>query len=72
MVNRISSERVHFGKTQTDLAKELGVTRETISAWENGGEIPVSALRKMAKEIFHCSADWLIGLSETRSAKQES
>lgn len=69
MVNRISSERAQKRISQSTLAEKLGVTRETISAWENGGEIPVSAVRKMAKEIFCCSADWLIGLSDHRESR---
>lgn len=72
MGNRISSERAFFGMSQTDLSRELGVSRETISAWENGKEIPVSALKKMAQEIFRCSADWLIGISEIRSTRKNT
>ena len=69
MQNKISSERAQMQISQSILAEKLGVTRDTISAWENGGEIPVSAVRKMAKEIFKCSADWLIGLSDHRTSK---
>lgn len=69
MPNRISSERAQMQISQSTLAEKLGVTRETISAWENGGEIPVSAVRKMAKDVFKCSSDWLIGLSDHRESK---
>jgi DNA-binding transcriptional regulator YiaG len=30
--------------TQADLARELSVTRETVSRWENGREAPLAAL----------------------------
>ena len=65
MDNRICSERAASKMTQTELAVKIGVTRDTISAWERGGDVPGSALKKMT-EVFECSMDWLAGLSETR------
>lgn len=65
MDNRICSERAARKMTQTELAAKVGVTRDTISAWERGGEVSGSALKKMT-EVFECSMDWLAGLTETR------
>mgnify|MGYP001013710668 CR=1 FL=1 len=65
-MDRMRAERAQLKMTQEELAKELKVTRSTISAWERGdGIIPVSALIQMAA-LFNCSADWLLGLSESR------
>lgn len=36
----MSAARVNTGLTQDDVAKELGITRETLSAWEVGKRIP--------------------------------
>ena len=65
MDNRICSERAAIKMTQAELAEKIGVTRDTISAWERGGDVPGSALKRMT-EVFSCSMDWLAGLSETR------
>lgn len=66
---RIKSERVQLGMSQEKLSECLNVSRETISNWEQGNTvIPSSFVVKMAKEIFHCTADWLLGLSDKRTA----
>ena len=65
MDSRICSERAARKMTQAELAAKVGVTRDTISAWERGGEVPGSALKKMT-EVFDCSMDWLASLTETR------
>jgi DNA-binding XRE family transcriptional regulator len=33
-----------WGMTQQELARELGVARETVSRWENGKEEPLPSL----------------------------
>jgi transcriptional regulator with XRE-family HTH domain len=66
--NRIKAERVLINLKQVQLAQLLNVSRDTISSWERGSSnIPSSAVRKMATEIFECSADWLIGISNMRT-----
>ena len=66
---KIKSERALHELSQKDLADLLGVTRETISKWEQGQTlIPSSYVAKMAKEIFNCTSDWLLGLSDKRTA----
>ncbi len=37
--------------TQSDLARELRVTRETVSRWENGREIPLPALVRTLNQV---------------------
>lgn len=32
--------RVNAGLTQDDVAEKLGITRETLSAWESGKRVP--------------------------------
>nr|DAH21067.1 MAG TPA: hypothetical protein [Caudoviricetes sp.] len=36
----MSAARVNTGMTQDDVAKKLGITRETLSAWESGKRMP--------------------------------
>lgn len=55
----IAAERARNGLTLDALAAELGVTRKTIYNWENAGNIPASALEKMA-DLFGCTIDYLL------------
>ena len=55
----INAERSRAGMTVEDLAKSLGVTRQTVHNWMAHGNIPQSKLEKMS-ELFHCSIDYLL------------
>lgn len=68
MQNRIKDLREEKNWTQIRLSTALGVTQETISAYENGKHKPsVSTLSKLA-EIFNASMDYIMGLSDERHA----
>ena len=56
----IEAERARKGFSNDSLAKELGVSRKTLFNWMNKGNIPVSALIKMA-DMFSCTVDYLLG-----------
>lgn len=58
----IEAERARAGMSVEALAKELGVTRKTIYNWTGSGNIPQSALERMA-QLFNCSVDYLLGHS---------
>jgi DNA-binding XRE family transcriptional regulator len=65
--NRIGSERIRLRLTQTELAKKVGVTSQSISQWETGqSACPAKRLIALAK-IFNCSTDYLLGLSDQRT-----
>ena len=50
--------------SQVRLSMELGVSQETVSAYENGKHYPsVQSLIKLS-EIFGVSCDYILGLSE--------
>lgn len=50
--------------TQTDLAKLLNTTQDTISLWELGKSYPdIFNVAKLAK-IFNVSTDYLLGLEK--------
>jgi transcriptional regulator with XRE-family HTH domain len=69
MENRIGSERVRMKMTQSDLAKQLGVSSKAISQWETGqSACPAKRLVSLAS-IFDCSIDWLLGLTDDRRAR---
>ncbi len=66
-MNSIASERVRIGLSQEDLAAKLNLkSRATVASYESGGEIPSSKLIAMT-ELFHCSADYPLGLTENRT-----
>lgn len=66
MHNRIGQLREEHHMTQVRLSIELGVSQETVSAYENGKHFPsVANLLKMSR-LFDVSCDYLLGLSEHR------
>ena len=64
---RIYELRMSFGWTQVHLAQKLGVTKQTVSNWENDNIQPsIEMLIKLSK-IFNVSTDYLLGLTPTNS-----
>lgn len=64
---KLKSLREENGLNQSQLADELGVSRGSISFYENGDRIPdIDFLAKTA-EYFNVSADWLLGRSTERT-----
>ncbi len=64
---RIYELRLSFGWTQVQLAQKLGVTKQTVSNWENDNIQPsIDMLIKLSK-IFNVSTDYLLGLTPTNS-----
>jgi len=53
--------------TQNELAKEMGVMRQTISAIERGSNPRVELLKRLA-EYFGVTTDYILGLDESNTA----
>lgn len=67
-VNRFAKQLIYLreeaGLKQTELAKELGVTKQAISKWEKGlRETDFDMLIKIA-EYFNVTTDYLLGLED--------
>ena len=61
---RICAMRTSFGWSQVDLAKRLGVAKQTVSNWENDNIQPsIEMLVRIAK-LFGVTTDYLLGLDE--------
>ena len=61
---RIGEMRTAFGWSQVELAKRLGVAKQTVSNWENENIQPsIEMLVRLAK-LFSVSTDYLLGLDE--------
>ena len=64
---RIYELRLSFGWTQVQLAQKLGITKQTVSNWENDNIQPsIEMLIKLSK-AFNVSTDYLLGLIPTNS-----
>lgn len=59
---RICELRTANGWSQVDLAKKLGVVKQTVSNWENENIQPsIEMLVRLAK-LFNVTTDYLLGL----------
>lgn len=64
---RLKALRLSLGLNQVEFGKELNVTKQSVSNWENGNIQPsIDMLVKIAN-TFSVSTDYLLGLSSTRT-----
>ena len=62
---RICELRTALGWSQVELAKRLGVAKQTVSNWENENIQPsIEMLVRLAK-LFNVATDYLLGLENT-------
>lgn len=66
MTNNVKSERVRIGLTQEELADALGIHVNTVRLWERGECKPSSNNLLAMREIFGCTPDYLLGLTDER------
>lgn len=68
---RLKELRINKKNSQEEIGKVLGVTKATISNWENGKGCPVGdELKKLAKH-FGVSVDYLLGFNQEDHEKME-
>jgi len=60
----IKEERTAKKLSQTELAKLLGLTYDSISLWENDKRLPDTQYIIQLCKIFKISADYLLGLED--------
>lgn len=66
-MNRIRDLRKEAGWQQSDLSAMLSSSRQAVSKWETGQiDLNTDTIRRLC-EIFHVSADYLLGFSSRRS-----
>lgn len=65
VADRIKALREKQNKTQSQLAKQLGITRSSVNAWEMGISIPSTQYIVELANIFHVSTDFLLGVDTT-------
>lgn len=59
--------RERAGLSQAALAKKVGVTRSAVNAWEMGLSIPTTQYVAQLAQLFHVSADFMLGLDNTEA-----
>lgn len=67
-MKNITSERIRMGISQKELADKLGVSLTTVSRWEQGRSFPSSADLISMRNVFGCSVDYLLALTDERKA----
>lgn len=63
----IKELRERAGLSQAALAKKVGVTRSAVNAWEMGLSIPTTQYVAELAQLFHVSADFMLGLDNTEA-----
>lgn len=59
---QIKKLRTACGITQVELAKLLGVTKQSVSNWENDNILPSIDMLIRLAEFFQVSTDYMLGL----------
>lgn len=70
--NRIKELRKGIGLTQKQLAEKINVSPQVISNWERKYTNPDHDDVKKLSQIFDCSTDFLLGLSEKATIPNKS
>lgn len=60
VADRIKALREQSELTQTDLAKQLGITRSSVNAWELGISVPSTQYIVELAHLFKVSTDYLL------------
>lgn len=55
--------RKDFNISQVELAKQLGVTKQCVSNWENDNILPSVDMVVKISKFFNVSTDYLLGLT---------
>ena len=67
VADRIKYLRESANCTQSELAKQLGITRSSVNAWEMGISVPSTQYIVELSNIFKVSTDYLLGVDKTNS-----
>jgi putative transcriptional regulator len=64
VTNQLKQYRLRHGLTQEDLAKAVGVSRQSINSIERGRYIPSLPLALKFARLFNCTIDEIFQLQE--------
>jgi len=63
--NRFKQLREEHGLSQIELGNRLGVTQQSVFAWEHGKTTPQIQTAIQLSQLYDVSLDYLMGLSDT-------
>ena len=63
-VKRLKELRKENGLTLVQLAKATGISKSSISEWENGQSVPNAIAIITLTKFFDVTSDYLLGLSD--------
>ncbi len=64
---RLKQARNRLRMTQTEMAKESGITCATISSYERGLKAPNVSIAAAIARVLRVSIDWLVGLDDNQT-----
>ena len=64
---RFKELRLSLGINQVEMAKSLSVSKQSISNWENNNILPSLDMLIRIANTFNVSADYLLGIEDTRT-----
>ena len=65
IADRVKWLREQHGLSQSELAKQLGITRSSVNAWEMGVSVPSTQYIIELATRFHVSCDFLLCVDST-------
>ncbi len=68
---RIRQLRTERGINQKELGDAVGVSKQSVSNWENGNIMPSVDLLIRLADVFGVTTDYLLGRSEKRTLRVE-
>ena len=71
VADKIKALREQRGLTQTELSKQLGITRSGVNAWEMGISVPSTQYIVELANIFHVSTNYLLGVDASSTVSVE-
>lgn len=65
LADRIKTLRERAGLTQAEIARQLGISRAGVNAWEMGLSVPSTPYVVELAKKFGVSTDYLLGMEDT-------
>lgn len=68
-LNNIKAERARYGYTREDVAKMVGVSKNSVKNWEDDIGTCKGAHLLILSNVFGVSVDYLLGITDERARR---